>query len=72
MYEIHLGFKFNEICVFYRKVIQLYVRCKKMQHFQNNVANNVVIYLRRISKLRKESYVMRYKLKAQVLENDGP
>ena len=38
-------FKFHEICVFYRKVIKLYVRCKKMQHFQNNVANNVVINL---------------------------
>ena len=24
-----IWFKFHEICVFYRKVIQLYVRCKK-------------------------------------------
>ena len=27
-----IWFKFREICVFYRKVIQLFVRCKKMQH----------------------------------------
>ena len=27
-----------------------------MQHFQNNVANNVVINLQRVSKLRKERY----------------
>ena len=36
-----IWFKFHEFCVIYSTSCE----CKKMQHFQNNVANNVVINL---------------------------
>ena len=42
-----------------------------MQHFQNNVANNVVIYLTARS-LVAENTLCEALFKAQVLENDGP
>ena len=41
-----------------------------MQHFQNNVANNVVIYL--TARKVAEGTLCEALSKAQVLENDGP
>ena len=42
-----------------------------MQHFQNNVANNVVIYF--VARIKvAEGTLCSALYKAQVLENDGP
>ena len=43
-----------------------------MQHFQNNVANNVVIYLTARIKKVAEGTLCEALFKAQVLGNDGP